>query len=404
MSKKLVLFVFSLLIFCGSHSQETPDRMNLLSLQEGTFPIIVPECYSAWDAELVLDDSPNSGWASKEGKVTNNIFVFEMVDSNTIEWFEFDTANIDTEGSGAKDVVVEVSDVSKDSGYETVLKATLAPKANSQKFNATKNKSGRFVRLTILNNNGSQEYTELFSFRGYGKKTKTQNMIETISGTYETTYSKFHVRQQGTALTGCYESSEGILDGAIEGRLMKITWRESKQSGPAVMVFTPDGKSFKGYWWHEGSEKRAPDGKWNGTKITSQIGGCPHWSGSVEGELTKQLKQEGRAKVYGILFDLNLATIKPESETVLEEVLKMLKAEPTWKITIEGHTDSSGTLAFNQTLSEKRAIAVKDYLVKHGISAERLQTKGFGSSKPVADNATEAGRAQNRRVELVRQK
>lgn len=350
----------------------------------------------------MLDESPHSGWESATGKVKNNQFVFEMVNSNLIEWFEFDTASIDTEGSGAKEVLVEVSNSSKDSGYETVLKATLAPKANNQKFNSTKNVKGKYIRLTILNNHGSEEYTELFSFKGYGKPEKTMTPFENISGTYNTDYSKFHVRQQGTALTGCYECCEGVLDGVIEGRLMKIIWTESHKSGPAVMVFSQDGKSFKGYWWDKGNEEKEPNGIWNGTKIGTQIGGCPHWSGSVSGELSKQLKESGRAKVYGILFNLNMATIKPESEIVLEEVLKMLKEEATWKITIEGHTDSSGTATFNQSLSEKRAMAVKDYLVKHGISEDRLQTKGFGSSKPVADNATETGRAQNRRVELVR--
>ena len=198
-----------------------------------------------------------------------------------------------------------------------------------------------------------------------------------ISGTYDTEYSKFHVRQQGTALVGCYEYNEGLLDGAIEGRLMKLTWREGENSGPAVMVFSPDGKSFRGYWWRQGQERRQPGGNWDGSKISAQVGGCPHWSGSLGGELKKQLTCEGRARVYGILFDLNSATIKAESKPVLEEVLGLLQGEPSWKLTIEGHTDSTGSPDFNQKLSLQRADAVKAYLLGRRDRGRPPANQGF---------------------------
>ena len=140
-----------------------------------------------------------------------------------------------------------------------------------------------------------------------------------------------------------------------------------------------------------------------GKKIDSEVGGCPHWSGSVGGEMKKKLLSEGRVRVYGILFDLDSAMIRPESKPVLDEVLGVLKGEPGWKLTIEGHTDSTGGDGHNLALSQQRADSVKAYLVAGGIDAGRLLTKGFGAGKPVADNATELGRAQNRRVELVRQ-
>jgi outer membrane protein OmpA-like peptidoglycan-associated protein len=79
------------------------------------------------------------------------------------------------------------------------------------------------------------------------------------------------------------------------------------------------------------------------------------------------------------------------------------KNEPGWKLVIEGHTDATGSDAHNQTLSQQRAESVKAYLVKAGVDGGRLKPTGFGESKPVADNATELGRAQNRRVELVRE-
>jgi len=168
------------------------------------------------------------------------------------------------------------------------------------------------------------------------------------------------------------------------------------------MVFSEDGRTFRGFWWREGMEQGDPSGEWDGKKISAEVGGCPHWSGSVGGEMKRQLNEEGRARVYGILFDLDSAQIRSESFAVLDDMVAVLQTEADWMLTIEGHTDSSGTAAHNQDLSQKRAESVKAYLVKAGIAAGRLTCKGLGQSRPLADNATELGRAQNRRVELVK--
>lgn len=99
-------------------------------------------------------------------------------------------------------------------------------------------------------------------------------------------------------------------------------------------------------------------------------------------------------------FDTGKATIKPESRECLEEVVKLLNANPTWRMQIEGHTDNVGATAANQTLSEQRASAVVAWLTANGIAKTRLTAKGFGDSQPVGDNTTEEGRAQDRRVAL----
>ena len=231
----------------------TPTRSetaNLLSLQEGCLPVTAPDTYGGWDAQNLLDDSPASGWANATGKIANNIFVFEMIATATLESFIFDNAGVDTEGSAAKDILVEVSDQSATAGFAKILQTSLANITDGQQFPAQKAIPGRWVRLTILNNHGSSEYTELFSFKGFGQRPE-QGKFKDISGTYSTDYAAFHVRQQGTALNGCYEYSNGLLTGAIDGRLMKITWQEGENKGPAVMVFSNDGMSFKGFWWRD---------------------------------------------------------------------------------------------------------------------------------------------------------
>ena len=118
--------------------------------------------------------------------------------------------------------------------------------------------------------------------------------------------------------------------------------------------------------------------------------------------IADELSKSGHIALYGIHFETAKATILPESETVLAEVAKMLQQNPDVKVRIEGHTDNVGSAAANQTLSEKRAQAVVAWLSSHGIEGSRLQAKGWGASKPVDDNATEDGRAKNRRVELVK--
>jgi len=115
-----------------------------------------------------------------------------------------------------------------------------------------------------------------------------------------------------------------------------------------------------------------------------------------------ELSKSGHIALYGIHFETAKATILPDSESVLAEVAKMLQQNPDVKVSVEGHTDNVGSAAANQTLSEKRAQAVVAWLSSHGIEGSRLQAKGWGASKPVEDNATEEGRAKNRRVELVR--
>jgi outer membrane protein OmpA-like peptidoglycan-associated protein len=116
-----------------------------------------------------------------------------------------------------------------------------------------------------------------------------------------------------------------------------------------------------------------------------------------------EIDKSGHVAVYGIEFDTGKATIKPESEKVLAEVLGMLEAQPTWKMKIEGHTDATGTKAANLVLSQKRAEAVVAWLNGKGIPTSQLAAAGLGDTKPIADNSTDQGRASNRRVELVKQ-
>ena len=115
------------------------------------------------------------------------------------------------------------------------------------------------------------------------------------------------------------------------------------------------------------------------------------------------LKENGHVEVPGIFFDTGKSEIKPESEPALNEVVKLLQSNPAMKVWVVGHTDNVGSVDSNMTLSSARAAAVVKALVQKGIVASRLGQHGAGPYAPVASNGTDAGRAHNRRVELVAQ-
>jgi outer membrane protein OmpA-like peptidoglycan-associated protein len=119
--------------------------------------------------------------------------------------------------------------------------------------------------------------------------------------------------------------------------------------------------------------------------------------------LETALERDHRAVIYGIYFDFNSATIKPQSATVLRTIAEVMKNNAGWALTVEGHTDNIGADAANQDLSARRAAAVRAALIQLGISEKRLLASGFGASAPRDTNTTLAGRARNRRVELTRQ-
>lgn len=118
-------------------------------------------------------------------------------------------------------------------------------------------------------------------------------------------------------------------------------------------------------------------------------------------KLLTAVENEGRVAVYGIYFDFDKATVKAESQPQLDEIAKMLN-QTDGQFLIVGHTDSKGDLEYNQRLSHSRAESVIRALSERGVSSARLIPIGVGMASPVASNATEEGRAKNRRVEIVK--
>tara|TARA_R110002167_G_scaffold13570_1_gene56188 strand:- start:4247 stop:5587 length:1341 start_codon:yes stop_codon:yes gene_type:complete len=131
---------------------------------------------------------------------------------------------------------------------------------------------------------------------------------------------------------------------------------------------------------------------------------CPDVAGTVANkgcpEVTAEVQKQLNAYAKTILFDTGKASLKAESTAVFVDIIRILGEYPTAKFAVEGHTDSQGGAKTNQALSEARALSVKDFLVQQGIDAFRLSAVGYGEDRPIADNKTSKGRAENRRVEI----
>jgi len=131
---------------------------------------------------------------------------------------------------------------------------------------------------------------------------------------------------------------------------------------------------------------------------------CPDVAGPVSNKGCPEVKEETKAKLQQIAssvkFESGKNVLKKESYALLDEVVKILNEYPAYSISVEGHTDATGTDAINDKLSEERAKVCADYLISKGIAADRVTSQGFGSKNPVADNKTPEGRAKNRRTEF----
>ncbi|AZQ59915.1 OmpA family protein [Maribacter sp. MJ134] len=142
----------------------------------------------------------------------------------------------------------------------------------------------------------------------------------------------------------------------------------------------------------------------DGDSVLDKDDQCPDVAGTVANagcpEVTEEVQKQLNDYARTILFDTGKSSIKAESTSVMVDIITILKEYPNAKFTVEGHTDSVGSAKLNQSLSESRALSVKEFLVDKGIEEFRLSAVGYGEDKPIATNNTRSGRTQNRRVEI----
>lgn len=137
----------------------------------------------------------------------------------------------------------------------------------------------------------------------------------------------------------------------------------------------------------------------DGDGVVDRLDECPNTAPGVPVD-TRGCEIRDVIRLPGVNFETNSDRLRPGAEDVLEDAAETLKRNPQLEVEVAGHTDSQGAAEYNQGLSERRARTVMDYLIGRGVDEDMLSYRGYGESQPIADNATAAGRAENRRVEL----
>ena len=390
-----------------------PD--DLFTFAAGAQFIVKPADTAGFDFKSdpvnLIDESPLTSWRDAVSKGPA-VLVLELPESASLTRLVFDDAGLAQPRDSVKAIKVEVSDSTAVAGYRAVLATELTPTRDGQSFTLADKPIGRWVRLTITSNHGGDHFA-LTGFHGFGQKLTQGSTIANVSGTYEghSGWGKVRLKQEGTRVVGCYEDRDGVIAGGIDGRLLKATMIEtddgdgSQQRSIALFSFLDN--RILGLTHREGSGLNAGyDAAYGGEKISDDSGDCPHIPGwrtdAAKSQLADELAIHGRARLDGINFDVNEATIQPKARQLLDKVARVLKDNEAWQVTLEVHGDNLGDAAFNKALSGRRAAAVAAYLVGTGIPATRLSSVGFGSERPVASNDSQGGRAQNRRVEIVK--
>jgi OOP family OmpA-OmpF porin len=233
-------------------------------------------------------------------------------------------------------------------------------------------------------------------------------------------------RFPGSVITNCDSKPDDAMEvrtnkerKKIEGEIHRVDYNLPKGASQAQFLrnvktamtmagFTQDFDSGNGDLTYR------KNGTW--VVITSNMGGTFYSVWTVKEIQLKQemfadaaalsggLASDGHIIAHGIFFDTGKSEVKPESAPALQEIAKLLQQDPKLKLYVVGHTDTVGAVASNLELSKQRAAAVVQALTgKYGIAGARLQPYGVGPYAPIASNDTEDGRAQNRRVELVKQ-
>lgn len=399
-----------------------PGR-NWLAFGAGTVVVTTTsESRSSDSRARQLIDESGFAWMTADGQISDQSVTFELPARTTFKRFIVDTASPTyLDGSSAKDVLIEVSDASATDGFQAIAQGTLADSGSrggvdGQVLEATQALPARWLRFTAKDNFGSTRFILTKELSGYGEQ-EARAPIASVSGTYRMpSVGELHLKQDGNAIIGCYDSEEGLVEGTIDGRTMTLVdstsrtrEKDAKSSYIAINV-VDGGKTLLSTWWGWSATptRKNYDRFYVGSKTADAIGHCKHLPGldgsndAVKDAIEQDLQDVGKTILHGINFDFDSDAIRADSRPTLDKVAAILKDKPEWSFSVEGHTDNIGGAAFNQQLSERRAAAVVAYLTQAGIAAGRLTSSGHGFTRPLAPNDSEVERAQNRRVELVR--
>jgi outer membrane protein OmpA-like peptidoglycan-associated protein len=421
---------------------------NLAALAAGGQLVFFTSQYDAgqWKAEHLLDGSAQNGWAGQNAGPQSVVIAFKNRALAEVSDIVVNPYTREDPATWVKDVEVLVSTTYPFRDFTSVGTFTLKKEGTDQVFSLRQATPARYVKIRFLANHGG----------GYMEAGEVQVMGRLLpQGPPAPAYTSVAAAAQGAKIekyTSQYDdswSAQNLLaeDGQPQWAGKSAATQEVVIALPAVTDITDVAinnyskenpttwakdvevevsatSSFKDYK-PVGKLSMARIGDLHTLTLPSPVPArwvkvvfrTNHGGGYMEAarirvfrteggggrSVAQQLAETGRAVVRDIRFATNSAVILPESATALAQIGKILRDDPKLELIIEGHTDSVGGAEANLDLSRKRADAVKRWLAdKEAVSEVRLTTVGYGLTRPVADNANEDGRAQNRRVELLR--
>jgi len=355
-----LMLLVSVMFFTGSNAQEQP------TLDWSKFDFVPGD-------EIIFEDNlegeRNGEFPSKWDLVEGVVEIASLDGENVIM---FRRGNINSTGgivplmkNSSEDYLPDEFTIEFDAYFDQpgrVYRLLFYDGKNQAKLNRTENKGSgnRNDRIRVYQNSADYGGSDRSFYPGFG------------SGSDEGRMSKPGWRRVSVSFNK--RALKVYLDDA---RLLNIPNMDFNPLGVTLGYHNPTGRDHAGYV----------------KNIRIAEGAVP---------LYDRFLTDGKIVTTGIRFDVDKATLRPESHGTINEIVKLMKENPALNFSVEGHTDSDGSEAHNQTLSEARAKTVMDEMIKMEISPTRLKSVGHGQSQPVATNDTPEGKAQNRRVEFVK--
>ncbi len=390
-------------------SEQDAVRIDLIDYGSGAFPVRADDKLQGAVARAVLDGLggfvtlPGIGPEGPEQPVQ---FLVELAAPTTFTSFAVPPMSSFgcCRGTHIRTVTVEGSASGPDDGFEELARFDIAPDVYDadQEFPATSSMAVRWLRLSLAGrqNPDPDDYhgTTFTDLHGYGVQEPREAGPDEFTGIFLTggggsgpNANRIELLQDGALVTGCVQSGGAVreLSGGIENGILKVL---ADDGVPSLFLIDSQGRLL-------GVEVGRSYGRRVGV-----AGGNPTDCSATKGESTNGVGQAldacEAAVVYGVNFDVDSDRLRPDAEPALEQILAALAARPDLVVTVEGHTDSDASDAYNLDLSQRRAATVVAWLVEREVEATRLTALGVGEAQPIADNQSSAGKAANRRVEI----
>jgi len=390
-------------------AQEAAPRVDLIDYGSGAFPVEAGDHLLAEVARAMLDGI--GGFVSlpgvdAEGPDAPIVLTIELPAPTTFSSFAVPVMSRFgcCRNTHIRAIRVEGSASGPEGEYLELASFEVAADVfdAAQEFDATATPPVRWLRVTLEGRQvvDPDDYraTTFTDLHGYGTQEPREAEADEFTGIFLTggggggpDGNRIELLQEGALVRGCVQSGGSVrpLEGGIENGILKVL---AGDGVPSLYLIDSTGRLL---------------GVEVGRSYSRRIGvpggnptDCSPLTGEAENGVGTSLDACESAVVYGVNFDVDSDVLREDSEPALRQILEALQSRAELGVTVEGHTDSDASDAYNLDLSQRRAASVVAWLVEQGVDAPRLTALGVGEAQPIADNETAAGKAANRRVEI----